>query len=159
MISKKDVSFFDVYKNINETISFNISKDNFYLFFTAMDNLGDYYIDETIYYPEVYFKDTDAETVIETIKCDMANIDSKYQSQIDESELENFYCLNLLNYTLKSYSNSFSIKLYPCKNTSDNNYHCKSKELIDDYINGNDFKIKFFDLIITPDDFSSETKN
>ena len=54
--------------------------------------------------------------------------------------------------------NSFAFKIFPCKNSTENNNHCKSKEIIDYYLNGNNFVIKLEDILITPLNFKYPIK-
>ena len=54
--------------------------------------------------------------------------------------------------------NSFAFKIFPCKNSTENNNHCKSKEIIDYYLNGNNFVITLEDILITPLNFKSPVK-
>jgi hypothetical protein len=46
------------------------------------------------------------------------------------------------------------IRIYPCKNTTDNNNHCKPKETIDDYFTGGYFSILTKDIGLNPSNYS-----
>ena len=53
---------------------------------------------------------------------------NKYKKFYEEYELDNYYCLKDVIRTLIPFYNSFYVKIFPCKNTSENNGHCKSKK-------------------------------
>ena len=76
----------------------------------------------------------------------------------EKEELDKFYCLKDINYNLRAYADSIDIKIFPCKNNTINNNHCKSKEVIDQYLNGNDFVVYLQDILITPNNFKYPIK-
>ena len=146
-----DITFYDSYSDTGEIPSINITNENFYIAFSIYDgSTGEPFTDETIYYPVAYFKDSEIEEKLELELCSIDKIGSKYKKFFEESQLHKYYCLKKVNHTFIAYTNSFSFKLFPCKNTSENNNHCKSKEIIDYYLNGNNFIIKLEDILITP---------
>ena len=157
MFRRVDITFYDSYSYANKIPSIQITNENFYLIFTLSD--GDYqpFIDETIYHPVAYFIDEEIEE-IQLERCNLEKIGSKYRSFFNDYQLDNYYCLKNVNYTFKSYSNSIKIKLFPCKNNTENNNHCKPKEIIDEYLNGRDFTVYFEDILITPLNYNSPVK-
>ena len=157
MFKRVDITFYDSYSYANKIPSIQITNENFYLIFTLSD--GDYqpFIDETIYHPIAYFIDEEIEE-IQLERCNLEKIGSKYRSFFNGYQLDNYYCLKNVNYTFKSYSNSIKIKLFPCKNNTENNNHCKPKEIIDEYLNGRDFTVYFEDILITPLKYNSPVK-
>ena len=157
MFRRVDITFYDSYSYADKIPSIQISNENFYLIFTLSD--GDYqpFIDETIYHPIAYFIDEEIEE-IQLERCNLEKIGSKYRSFFNDYQLDNYYCLKNVNYTFKSYSNSIKIKLFPCKNNTENNNHCKPKEIIDEYLNGRDFTVYFEDILITPLNYNSPVK-
>ena len=159
MSKRVDITFYDTYSDDTEDIpSINVTNENFYVLFSILKaDTDEPFIDETIYYPVAYFKDEEVEE-IEIEPCNIDKIGSKYKKFLDESQLNNYYCLNKVNHTLRAYMNSFSIKIFPCKNTTENNNHCKSKEIIDFYLNGYNFVIKLEDILITPNNYSFPVK-
>ena len=158
MSQRVDITFYDTYTDKEDIPSINVTNENFYIAFSLFDGYTDEpFIDETIYYPVAYFRDEEEEE----IKVELCNIDkigSKYKKFYEESQLDKYYCLNKVNHTLKAYMNSFVIKIYPCKNTTENNNHCKPKEIIDYYLNGNNLIIKLEDILITPNNFQFPVK-
>ena len=157
MFRRVDITFYDSYSYADKLPSIQITNENFYLIFTLSD--GDYqpFIDETIYHPVAYFIDEEIEE-IQLERCNLEKIGSKYRSFFNGYQLDNYYCLKNVNYTFKSYSNSIKIKLFPCKNNTENNNHCKPKEIIDEYLNGRDFTVYFEDILITPLKYNSPVK-
>ena len=157
MSKRIDITFYDSYSDTEEIPSIKITNENFYLIFSLIDESGEHYIEESIYYPKAYFNDEE----IEEIKIERCNIDmlgSKYKQFYTNSNLNNYYCLSKVNYTFISYTNSIKLQLFPCKNTTENNNHCKPKEIIDEKINGKDFEINFEDILITPLNFGTPIK-
>ena len=151
MYQRIDITFYDSYSDTGEIPSINVTNENFYIAFSIYDgSTGEPFIDETIYYPVAYFKDNEIEQSLELGPCNINKIGSKYKKFFVDSPLDKYYCFNEVNHTLKAYMNSFAFKIYPCKNTSENNNHCKSREIIDYYLNGNNFVIKLEDILITP---------
>ena len=144
-----DITFYDSYSNLEETPSIQINNENFYTIFTIFDDSDNPFIDETIYYPLAYFFDGEMQE-IEIERCNINKIGSKYRTFFQELELEKYYCLSNINYNFISYMNSVRIKIFPCKNTTLNNNHCKSKEIIDTFLNGKNFAVQFEDILITP---------
>ena len=51
------------------------------------------------------------------------------------------------------------IQLFPCKNTTKNNNHCQSRELIDKYLNGTYFTMEFEDIELTPQDYTTPARS
>ena len=157
MISRFDITFYDSYITTDNTPSFKINNENFYLLFSLLDENGEPFINETIYYPTAYFFDGEREE-IKLEKCNINKIGSEYKKYFSDFELNNFYCLNDVNYILYPYENSIHIQLFPCKNNTENNNHCQSKEIIDKQINGKDFIIWFKDILVTPFNYSYPIK-
>ena len=57
------------------------------------------------------------------------------------------------------YQDYFLIRLFPCKNSTENNNHCKPKEEIDNYIHYNYLSINLQDIQLTPLNYSSPVKH
>ena len=159
MVHRVDISFFDVYSNENILPSMDVTNENFYIIFGVFNTSTDEpIIDETIYYPIATFNsevDKDGEQLIIVERCTMEHIAAQYKQFYEEYDLENYYCLKDVNRSLIPYYNSFYVKIFPCKNTSENNYHCKSKEVIDNTLKGNYFSFEIADVTLTPEDFEN----
>ena len=157
MSKRFDITFYDSYLITDTVPSINITNENFNILFSIKDNLGLPFIDESIYYPVAYFIDEAIEE-IKLERCNINKIGSKYKHLLADYDLENYYCLSKVNFTFKSYINSIKIKIFPCKNNTENNNHCKPKEIIDESLNGRNLEINFEDILITPFDFEHPIK-
>ena len=157
MSKRFDITFYDSYLFTDTIPSINITNENFNILFSIKDNLGLPFIDESIYYPIAHFIDEETEEV-KLERCNINKIGSKYKHLLADYDLDNYYCLNQVNFTFKSYMNSIRLTIYPCKNNTENNNHCKSKEIIDESLNGRDLEINFEDVLITPLDFDHPIK-
>ena len=122
------------------------------------------YIDETIYYPIIYFIKMEKENgslitkeriSIKPERCDVKQFGEKYQSLFVKDELNNSYCLPNFNLTLAGgfKYDKFSyirIKIQPCVNTTENKYHCKPQNVIDTYLTSTYFSILVKDIGLNP---------
>ena len=50
MSQRVDITFYDSYSNTDEIPTIKISKENFSLIFSVFDDLGETFINESIYY-------------------------------------------------------------------------------------------------------------
>ena len=157
MSKRFDITFYDSYLITDNIPTINLTNENCYLLLTIYNDLGLPFIDESIYYPKAYFIDEDIEEV-KLERCNLNKIGSKYKYLLADYNLENYYCLSHVNFTFKAYKNSLRLKLFPCKNNTENNNHCKSKEIIDEYLNGKNMEINFEDILITPLDYEHPIK-
>ena len=145
--------------------------DNLFYFAFGVENYETGYarfINETIYYPKVeyiykikdgpYFKII-KKTPLTFERCQEKKFGKEYQNLLVKGELNNSYCINNLNLTLAgnfkydklSYIN---IGIYPCVNSSKNNNHCQSKEIINKYLSGTFFSILAEDIGLEPSNYS-----
>ena len=157
MTQRVDITFYDSYSNNDEMKTIHIDNENFYLFFAVYDQDSNPFIDETIYYAKAYYNSDDMiELPLE--RCNIEKLGSKYKNLSSEYSLNDYYGLGNINYTITTYYGAFIIKIFPCKNTTENNNHCKSKEIIDKYLDGNSFIIAFEDILIIPYNYESPIK-
>ena len=151
MSQRVDITFYDSYSNTDEIPTIKISKENFSLILSVFDDLGEPFIDESIYYPVAYFYGEETEE-IKIERCNQNMIGDKYKDKFENSDINNYYCLNDVNYLLQPYVNTLQVQLFPCKNTSENNNYCKPKEIINESLNGKVFwfilKIYYQPLLI-----------
>ena len=127
------------------------------------------YIDETIYYPIIYYVNQEKENGILVTKekinlnlerCNATKFGAKYEDLFSQDELNNSYCLKDFNLTLSGgfkYDN-FSyirIEIYPCMNTTENNNHCKPQTIIDSYLSSAYFSILIKDIGLNPLNYKS----
>ena len=81
-----------------------------------------------------------------------------YEQYFKEDVLNNYYCLNNINYILNPIKQSIVILVHPCKNTTNNNNHCKPKEFINKFLNNRHCSIKYGDIIIMPTNYHNSIK-
>ena len=126
------------------------------------------FIDETIYYPKIYYiqrikKNGEFYTLskkeILYERCHEENFGEEYKKLFLEGELNTSYCLKEFNATLsggQKYDRMSYIKIeiLPCVNSSDNNFQCKPQEIINKYISGAYFSWIIKDIGFNPSNFS-----
>ena len=149
--------------------SININPKLFYFAFGLENPITmSRYINESIYYPKVYFIKQEKENGIfvtkETIplsveRCDALKFGKEYQSQFTQGELNSSYCLTDFNLLLvggsKYDQSSFiQIKTHPCVNTTENHNHCLPQNIIDSYLTSGYFSIVVKDIGLNPLNYS-----
>ena len=152
--------------------SFDINKNTFYLAF-GLEHPTKFirFIDEKIYYPEVLFVQRNKEsgqfvkkeeTILNIERCDVSKFGAEYQNLFQEEDLYNSYCLKDFNLTLKGgfkfdKMSFIKINIYPCKNSTENNNHCKPQKEIDFYLTSGYFSILAKDIGLNPFNYSFPT--
>ena len=62
------------------------------------------------------------EEIIEVKPCTLDKIGSNYKHLFDKDPyLENYFCLEKMDYSVIAYQDYFYISIYPCTNSSENN--------------------------------------
>ena len=156
MSQRVDITFYDSYSNTDEVPSIKITQDNFTLMFAILDENGEPFIDDTIYYPEAFFSDEYSEE-IRIERCSPDKIGPRYREFFDDSEIMDYYCLVDVNYSLVPNMNSLRISIYPCRNNEDDDY-CESQEYIENYLSNKLFLVYFQDIMLTPLDYHNPIK-
>ena len=156
MSQRVDITFYDSYSNTDEVPSIKITQDNFTLMFAILDENGEPFIDDTIYYPEAFFSDEYSEE-IRIERCSPDKIGPRYREFFDDSEILDYYCLVDVNYSLVPNMNSLRISIYPCRNNEDDDY-CESQEYIENYLSNKLFLVYFQDIMLTPLDYHNPIK-
>ena len=172
-IQRKEIKVYDSTMLSQETPIISINENFLYFAFgLEMPNKSKRFIDETIYYVKIHFfesmkvdgqfktiykKEMDFDTCKEEKFGNYKNFDLK-------EELNNSYCLKDYNLTLAGgykydRMNYLRIKIYPCKNKTENNNHCKSPEIIDNYFKGGYFSILTKDIGLNPSNYSFPVLN
>ena len=149
VVKRVDITFYDSYSNPDEIPSYELNNENFYLIFSIYNETDQPFIEESIYYPKAYYVDGEIEE-IPLERCNIEKIGSKYKHLLNDYPLNDYYCLSNVNYNFVAYTNSLKLLFFPCKNNTENNNKCKSKEIIDNYLNGKNLEIIFEDNLITP---------
>ena len=128
------------------------------------------FIDDSIYIPKIVFVDkakindelvTVYQQNLEIEKCKVINFGENYQHLFLEDELNNSYCLKKFEqnltlaggYKYERFS-YIRIRIYPCVNSSENNFSCKSQEEIDHFMSSGYFSIILKDIGLNPANYS-----
>ena len=145
-----------------------ITRDNFYGGFSLEDpKTYQNFIDETIYYPKAYFNTVTRHEIswsmivkeIELERCSISKIGEFYRNIYKDITLNNLYCFKEINenfighYTYGYYSYIF-IQFFPCKNTTENNNHCKPIEIIDSFLKGTFLSMELQDIELNPPNYN-----
>ena len=166
MLKKTDVTFYDSLEYLDEPPTIKLNNNIFYGGFALEHPITyDQFIDETIYYPRAFFKvqtrigdNWNIETYeLELERCQLEKFGEDFQDSTIDS-LSNLYCFKDMNVTLEgttSYDrySYFYILFYPCKNTTENNNHCKSKEELDFYLMNTFVCFELEDIQLKPHNF------
>ena len=129
------------------------------------------FIDESIYTAQVAFIDkrkvgdqleTYETRYLDFEPCKLENFGDGYQKLFVEDELINSYCLKDFNYNL-TFAGSYKyerityirVRIYPCVNSTKNNYGCKSQEEIDFYLTSGYFSIVLKDFGLNPSNYTN----
>ena len=171
-IQRKNLKVYDttIYSKDMPIIDVDINQ-LYFAFGLEYPNTANRYIDESIYTVELTFLDkrkiedefvTVDERKLDFEKCDVNNFGKDYQNLFVKDELNNSYCLKDFNYTLTlagSYKfdriTYIRIFVFPCVNSTKNNYSCKPQEVIDSYFNSGYFSIVLKDFGLNPSNYSS----
>ena len=157
MTQRVDITFYDSYSNADEIPSIKITPENFTLVFTLLDEDGEPFIDDTIYYPEAYFFDNDYQE-IKIERCDPNKLKTEFLEYLDYRDIDSYFCLNDINYELKPFLNSLRLEIYPCIDASEDDDYCESREFLDDYLSNLLLMVYIEDINLTPLNFTHPVK-
>jgi hypothetical protein len=169
MMKKNEITIYDTYAYSGKLPSIQLTKENFYGAFSLEDPFTyDPFIDERIYYPKAYFKKAYRNgsnwhwsvKELEIERCKIEKFGNSYKDIFKEKPLHNLYCIKEMNETLIGhyvYDNYslFYISFFPCKNTTENNNYCRSREDINYYLEGTFINFHMEDIQIIPQNFDS----
>ena len=158
-----------IYSQEIPNINLNNSDLLYFAFAVEIPEKASRFIDETIYTVKALFYDAvknengEFEPIeqryLKVEKCQQEKFGKNYQHLFTNGEFNNSYCINALDFILRGgfiYDKLSLIRLdiYPCKNTTENNYHCKPQEIIDQYLAGGYFSILLKDVGLNPGNYS-----
>jgi hypothetical protein len=170
-IQRREIKVYDttIYSQEMPFIDVDINK-LYFSFALEHPKTADRFIDESIYTAKLAFieqkKQNEKFVTVQTKyldieKCNMENFGKNYQKLFVKDELINSYCIKNFNYSLTlagSYKyekiSYLRITIYPCTNSSKNNYSCKSQEDIDYYMSSGYFSIVLKDFGLNPSNYS-----
>ena len=168
-VRREEIKVYDSNVYSQKIPIYEVNPNSIYFAFGLEDPItSNRFIDETIYYAKIIFFDRNKinggfETVfrkeLDFEKCDDRNFGENYKNLFIEGELNNSYCLKNYNLTLAGgykydRMSYFRIRIYPCKNKTENNNHCKPQEIIDNYFQNGYFSILTKDIGLNPSNFS-----
>ena len=169
-----DVSVYDstIYSKEIPSINLNNSDLLYFAFAIEIPSTAERFIDETIYTAKALFLDniknengkfeTNEMRELKIEKCQQEKFGSNYQHLFTNGEFNNSYCINNFDFELKGgfiYEklSLIKIEIFPCKNSTENNFHCKPQEVIDSYLKGGYFSILLKDIGLNPNNYSYPT--
>ena len=170
-IGRSGLKTYDSTQYGQEMPSIEINSEKFYFAFGIEDpSTSTRFIDERIYYPKIVFIDKvkkgDQLVTVNSItldyeKCDERKFGKNYQHLFVKNELNNSYCIKEPNFNLTlaggyKYDRMtyIRIRIYPCVNSTQNNYTCRPKEVIDRYLASGFFSIVLKDIGFNPLNYS-----
>ena len=158
-----------IYLNEIPSVNLNNSDLLYFAFAVEIPSTAARFIDETIYTVKAIFYDSIKNEngtfemkelrELQIEKCQQEKFGSDYQHLFTNGEFNNSYCLSQLDFDLTGgfiYENLSLIRLdiYPCKNSTNNSFHCKPQEVIDSFLAGGYFSILLKDIGLNPNNFS-----
>lgn len=169
-IKRIEIKVYDSTEYAENTPSLEVNSNIMYFAFGVEDyKTSSRFIDETIYYPKVLYisRDKINGKFLTTInrelpyeRCKEENFGDNYKKFFYEGELNTSYCLKNFNLTLAGgYKyDKFSyirLKIFPCVNTTENNNHCKPKEIINQYLSSTYISLIIKDIGLNPTNFKN----
>ena len=176
IINKKQLKVYNSDKYPEDIPSIDLNNDLFYFAFGVEEpKITSVFMDETIYYPLAIYSEAikennkwkkKTEKNLELEKCNISKFNKIYQTSFinnNNNTLSTYYCIKDFNglklagsftYDQTSY---IKILLFPCINTTENNNHCKSKEIIDYYFSGTYISFLMKNIGITPNNYENPT--
>jgi len=166
-----DLSVYDSTIYSKEIPSVNLNSSDLLYFALAIEipSTAARFIDETIYTVKALYSDstknengtfeTNELRELKVEKCQQEKFGSNYQHLFTNGEFNNSYCINKFDFDLRGgfiYENIslINIDIYPCKNSTENNFHCKPQEVIDSFLKGGYFSILLKDIGLNPNNYS-----
>ena len=171
IIKRSEFNVYDSTIYPQESPYIEIDINQLYFAFALEDPItNNRFIDERIYTAQIAFIDKQKiKDKFETInkknldfeKCNLDNFGEDYQQLFVKEELSNSYCLKNFNYSLPfggTYKHErfkyIRIRIFPCVNSTKNNFTCRSQKEIDYYMSSGYFSIVLKDYGLNPSNYS-----
>lgn len=165
-IQRKEMTVYESTIYSENTPSLDVNSSLIYFAFGIEDKTSRF-IDETIYYPKIlYIHRVKKNGIFQTQfsqelpyeRCKEENFGEQYQKFFYKGELNTSYCLQNYNITLEGgfkydKMSYIRLKIFPCINTTENNNHCKPREVIEQYFSGAYFSLIIKDIGLNPSNF------
>jgi hypothetical protein len=150
----------------------NLNNSDLLYFAFGVENgaIATRFIDETIYTIRAIYTDNiknengtfevREKKDLKVEKCQKEKFGKNYQYLFKDGEFDNSYCISDFDFILTGgfiYDRLSLIKLelFPCKNSTENHYHCKSQEQIDEFLAGGYFSFLLKDIGLNPQNYST----
>ena len=167
MIKRAEVTFYDTYAFTGEPPNIKLTPDKFYGGF-ALGNpyTLETFVDDTIYTVTAIYMDgqkingkwafVPTPLTIET--CKIERFGEKYRDIFKTKNMEKMHCVPFLNHTLRGHLtydvySYYLVKFIPCINSTLNNNHCKSLDVIKKYLTQTFMTFKMEDVDLTPQNY------
>lgn len=173
ILNRKNLKVYDSTKFCQEMPIIELDSNTLYFAFGLEDpQTNNRFIDNSIYIPKIVFVNKEKindelvtvyQKTMDIEKCNVLNFGEDYQHLFHEDELNNSYCLKKFDnltlaggYRYERFS-YIRIRIYPCVNSSTNNFSCKSQEEIDRFMSSGYFSIIIKDIGLNPSNYSFPT--
>lgn len=173
ILNRKNLKVYDSTKFCQEMPFIELDSNTLYFAFGLEDpQTNNRFIDNSIYIPKIVFVNKEKindelvtvyQKTMDIEKCNVLNFGEDYQHLFHEDELNNSYCLKKFDnltlaggYRYERFS-YIRIRIYPCVNSSTNNFSCKSQEEIDRFMSSGYFSIIIKDIGLNPSNYSFPT--
>ena len=173
MIQKKDVDFYQTTTFTGKTPSIHLTNEVFYGGFGLANPLTlETFVDDSIYVADAKYvyqhKNgniwiTDKYETVDLEICQKEKFGKKYRDAFSTKNLDGLYCFKDMDYMLDGHPtydaySFFEIKFYPCVNSTENNFKCKSQEVIRNALSTAMVVVKIQDIELTPEDYNNPTQ-
>jgi len=167
MFKRAEVTFYDTYAFTGEPPKIKLTPDKFYGGF-ALGNpyTLETFVDDTIYTVSAIYMDGQkidgkwvfVPTPLNIETCKIERFGEKYRDIFKEKNIEKMHCVPFLNHTLRGHLtydvySYYLVKFIPCINSTLNNNHCKSLDVIKKYLTQTFMTFKMEDVDLTPQNY------
>ena len=167
MFKRAEVTFYDTYAFTGEPPKIKLTPDKFYGGF-ALGNpyTLETFVDNTIYTVSVIYMDGQkidgkwvfVPTPLNIETCKIERFGEKYRDIFKKKNIEKMHCVPFLNHTLRGHLtydvySYYLVKFIPCINSTLNNNHCKSLDVIKKYLTQTFMTFKMEDVDLTPQNY------
>ena len=170
VIKRADVRVYDSTLYSEEIPYINLTSKIINFAFGLEDNVSaNRYIDPSIYHPDIFYIErvrnengefrTVSRQKLNYSRCSKEHFGKNYSNLVEENDIQNSYCLDEFNLTLAGgykydIMNYIRIEIVPCVNSTNNNFMCKPKNIINQYLTGTYFSMLFKDIGLNPSNYS-----
>ena len=171
MFKRIEVSFFETTSSTGSLPKIHLNKDKFTYGFALSDGNNNPIIDETLYYPEAYFrgKKTINDKIINIYEkldfeqCSINDIGEKFRKYTTPFNISGFYCFKNFDVELEGYSSApnytyILLFLKRCRDKSRDGRPCQNDSVINSLFTKNGLLVFSEDFELTPYDYENPVK-